>query len=100
MAAGCLPVTCDLGALPSMINDRRLVVSGAAPDSEVYERLFLDKLFEVVEMDDAERYELEMELNQRMQDLNYATIADHWEKLFAMYIERKDNPVKVINSGT
>lgn len=100
MAAGCLPVTCDLGALPAMIDDPRLIVTGAAPDSEVYERLFLDKLFAVMEMDPAERYELERGLNERVQDLNYASVADSWERLFAMYIERNDNPVKVMQSGT
>ena len=93
LLAGCLPITTGLGALSHLLPEE-LVVSGADPDSEVFERLFLERVGSLLGMSDERRHVLsKVPLSEFYPTaLKWSNIVEHWSSLIEE-IESEQNEV-------
>ncbi len=76
LIAGCLPITCSLGALPELLPGE-LVVSGADPDSEIFKDLFLYRLNELLQIEDDWRKDISQYPIAKRKSLNWGEVFDY-----------------------
>ncbi len=74
MTAGCIPVVPDLGALPDLVGDPHLIISGA-PDSESFGERFVEAVVREAHATDGFRRTLAHSTEQYV----WKDIADAWE---------------------
>lgn len=84
MTAGCIPVVPNLGALPDLIGEQRLVIDGS-PDSQTFGRRFVDQVIREAHADNGFR----RELAHATEMYGWDGVADAWEALIAEHANNK-----------